>query len=429
MKSLRLIRWSGSVLSQRTRPCSIQFQCQYRPLLPQVSRAQSTATAVQHQYDDTPSTGTRAEDSEYDADASIPTSGKEIAEASKSRLPRRPFQRKTSPTESARLAALHARLTLPPRLPLTTFARCLIDPSAKPQPNQNNASLSVLGNDLLGYFASEAIICRYPRLPQEVYVSAVTAHVGTKTLLAISREWGVEHAAAPGPEVDPGFLQFSRLIAGNASVDGTGTQFRELEGPADQVQKLRGWQRGVTSQDLDNKSSRETAATDASAGSRSRTPSEPPPKTLEEASAGFVRALMGALYLHTGLRQTKAFFNAHFLSRHLDVSSLFQFQQATRDLARLCARESFDPPLARLLSETGRKSRHPVFVVGIFSGREKLGEGSGGSLDEARIRAAIAALKGWYLYSPLKVRVPSEAVGKSGETWEPVMIDGGEVVV
>lgn len=429
MKSLRLIRWSGSVLSQRTRPCSIQLQCQCRRLLPQVSRAQSTATTVQHQYDDTSSSDTRPDDREVSSDAFVSTPGKEITKASSSRVPRHSLQRTTSPTESARLAALYARLTLPPRLPLTIFARCLIDPSAKLQRNHNNASLSVLGNDLLGYFTSEAIICRYPRLPQDVYVSAVTAYVGTKTLLAISREWGVEHAAAPGPEVDPGFLQFSRLIAGNASVDGTGTQFKELDGPADQVQKLRGWQRGVTGQDLDNMTLKETAATNSSARSGSQRPLETPPKTLEEASAGFVRALMGALYLHTGLRQTKAFFNAHFLSRHLDVSSLFQFQQATRDLARLCARESFDPPLARLLSETGRKSRHPVFVVGIFSGREKLGEGSGGSLDEARIRAAIAALKGWHLYSPLKVRVPSEAVGKSGETWEPVMIDGGEVVV
>ena len=73
-------------------------------------------------------------------------------------------------------------------------------------------------------------------------------------------------------------------------------------------------------------------------------------------------------------------------------------------------------------------SRHPVFVVGVFSGKDKLGEGMGGSLDEARIRAAISALKGWYLYSPLDVRVPSEMEGEVGKPWTPLLVDGGEIV-
>ena len=69
-----------------------------------------------------------------------------------------------------------------------------------------------------------------------------------------------------------------------------------------------------------------------------------------------------------------------------------------------------------------------MFVVGVFSGREKLGEASGASLDEARFRAAIAALKGWYLYSPVEVRVPSDVEG-GGKEWSPVLVDGGEVIV
>ena len=82
--------------------------------------------------------------------------------------------------------------------------------------------------------------------------------------------------------------------------------------------------------------------------------------------------------------------------------------------------------MARLVSETGRHSAHPVFVVGVYSGRDKLGEAVGGSLEEAKNRAATAALKGWYLYSPGEcVTVPSQA-GK-GE-WRANMIDPGEVV-
>ena len=82
-----------------------------------------------------------------------------------------------------------------------------------------------------------------------------------------------------------------------------------------------------------------------------------------------------------------------------------------------------------MISETGRKSRHPVFVIGIFSGNEKLGEGSGSSLDEARTCAAVAALKGWYLYSPPELRVPSETEEPGARKWDPMLVDPGDMVV
>ena len=317
-----------------------------------------------------------------------------------------------------------------------------MDASADPHPHFNNLSLSLLGNDLLGYFTSEAVLCRYPRLPTDIVFAAMAAYVGPKTLAAITREWGVQAAAAPGGEVDPGLLQFARQEAGNASSDGSGVQIKELGEVARPLsatrpnpeQMLRGWRRGVSSRtvyndyfgDEINRTSEQNSNT--LEDPHQPTTSSTPPTTLEAASASFIRALMGGLYLHTGLRQTKAFYNAHILSRHLDISSLFSFRQPTRDLSKLCAREGFESPVARILSETGRRSRHPVFIVGVFSGREKLGEGSGGSLDEARTRAAVAALKGWYLYSPLKVRVPSEVVG-SKKQWEELMVDGGEIIV
>ena len=148
----------------------------------------------------------------------------------------------------------------------------------------------------------------------------------------------------------------------------------------------------------------------------------------EVACRNFIRAVFGGVYLHSGRMAAKNFFNAHIASRKLDVSTLFEFKQPTRDLSRLCAREGFEPPVARILSETGRHSRAPVFVVGVFSGKEKLGEGTGASLHAARLRGAINALKGWYLYSPLEVRVPSDVEG-GGKEWKPVLIDGGEVTV
>ena len=50
------------------------------------------------------------------------------------------------------------------------------------------------------------------------------------------------------------------------------------------------------------------------------------------------------------------------------------------------------------MAESGRYSRSPVFVAGVYSGREKLGEGQGTSLKEAKTRATINALRAWYLY-------------------------------
>jgi large subunit ribosomal protein L44 len=44
----------------------------------------------------------------------------------------------------------------------------------------------------------------------------------------------------------------------------------------------------------------------------------------------------------------------------------------------------------RLLKETGRFSNSPIFVVGIYSGADQLGEGFGGSLKMAEFRVSIA---------------------------------------
>lgn len=343
---------------------------------------------------------------------------------------------------SSRLSALHARLMLPPRLPLETLARCLVDPSADPNAHFNNASLSMLGSDLLGLYTSEAILCRYPRLPTEVMFAAMWAYVGPKTLASITREWGVEVAAAPGGEVDPGYLQCRRQEAGNASVSGTGTQFKELPKatedlmvrPNAEMSHQHGWRRGASSKTVyDDYFGDEIKRSDLDYAERPELRLEDTQRTadrgvtLDTASTRFVRALIAAIYLHAGKKAAYNFFKAHILSRHLDVSKLFEFRQPTRDLSKLCAREGFESPVARMLSETGRKSRTPVFVVGVFAGKDKLGEGSGGSMDEARIRAAIAALKGWYLYSPLEIKVPSQA--EAGKEWEPVLVDGGEVIV
>ena len=423
MRGLQFLRWSGCVLSPRTRPLVTRIDISPQSSLLSV-RFQSTLLAPSQLADDI------EYQQEDDQASSLEQNDTNISERRKFSDEELPSPTPSRATASSRLAALHARLALSPKISLNTLARCLIDPSADAHHDFNNESLSILGNDLLSYFTTEAILARYPRLPTEVVFSAVSAYVGPKTLATITKEWGVETVHTPGGEVDPGLLQFTRKPAGNA-LSKAGVPLKNAEDTPEPLsatrpnpeQMLRGWRRGVSSRTIYEDATGETIER------KDKSATSVPPTTYEAASTAFTRALMGAIYLHTSIRNTHIFYNAHFLSRHLDVSALFSFRQPTRDLAKLCAREGFDPPVARILSETGRKSRHPVFVVGVFSGREKLGEGSGASLDEARFRAAVGALKGWYLYSPIKWRVPSEGVTSPDQEWEPLMIDGGEVIV
>lgn len=404
-----------------------------------------------------------------------------------------PTHRRSS--RSAKLAALHARLSLPSKLPLQTLARCLIDPSVDSRPGYNNQSLAVLGQDLLGYYTAEWLLCHYPRLPMPILFAAQYAYVGAETLAAIRREWGVEAVAAPGIEVDPGLLQLKRTPPGNALAEDEQTRLKDMP-QAKRValgsgrrNELSHYRRGMSSrivyddefgdlqtgmpldtspfpgapistprEDVNAEAEAEGVATsEANAEEKAdeqspspstpldsvptplstspQTPAETPPTTLEAASASFIRALTGALYLHAGTSATQAFHRDHVLSRHLPLHTLFHFTHPTRDLSFLCKREGFEPPVARLISETGRLSRTPVYIVGVFSGEDKLGEGVGSSLNEGRIRAAGAALRSWYLYSPpdSEVVLPSE-MERAGEVegrrkkWKSQLVDIGEIV-
>lgn len=262
----------------------------------------------------------------------------------------------------------------------------------------------------------------------------MAAYVGPKTLTQITKEWGVELVAEPGGEVDPGYLQCRRedsmLIrkhSPNSDTDPTSAVEKgqpTIAGANRPNADQKTWRRGVSSMTVYDDEFGELVK-----GSARGAKSKEATTTVEDACARFVQAVMGAVYLHRGKNAAKLFFKEHILSRHLNVGKMFEFKQPTRDLSKLCAREGFESPVARILSETGRLSRHPVFIVGVFAGREKLGEGAGSSLNEARIRAAVGALKGWYLYSPLEVRVPSDVEGANARPWKPVLVDIGEIIV
>lgn len=332
---------------------------------------------------------------------------------------------------SAKLAALHARLSLSPKIPVETLARALVDASADAHPKFNNANLAYIGSSLLHNHASEHLITRYPRLPMAILFSAMKGYVGPAVLYQVARAWGVESAAAPGEEVDPGLLQYdphkpTTLV----------NRWGNVRAESAEIHRFK-WRRGMSSRVMYDDAFGEmvpgqksvTDTTGQFVADNERNTKDMVLKDYpQNAHANFVRALVGAVYLHCGRETAKNFVKSHFLLRKLDLANLFEFKLPTRELVRLCAREDFEPPVARLESETGRASRTPVYVVGIYSGIDKLGEGAGSDLDSARVAAAINALKAWYLYSPGEVGVPSDTLAEDAEPWKPAYVDIGEII-
>ncbi|KAI0469490.1 ribonuclease III [Xylaria cf. heliscus] len=326
---------------------------------------------------------------------------------------------------SAKLAALHARLSLSSRIPLQSLARTLVDPSADAHPRFNNANLAFVGASLLQYHTSEWLIAKYPRLPMAILFASMKGYAGDPALCNVARSWGVQAAGAPGEEVDPGYLQFA---ADNPTV--ALHKWGYVRAEAQYLDKFK-WRRGMSSRIVfdDPFGSTITNYTQEVEVSNARNTKE---LVLDDMSkhayANFVRAVIGAVYLHCGAETAKMFIRSYILSRQLDFESLFEFRLPQRELTRLCARENFDPPVARLLSETGRLSRTPVYVVGIYSGGDQLGEAAGASLQTAKIAASINALKSWYLYSPAQVGLPSDTFAEDAAPWKPVYVDIGEVI-
>ncbi|KAI0435288.1 ribonuclease III [Xylaria sp. FL1042] len=326
---------------------------------------------------------------------------------------------------SAKLAALHARLALSSKVPHQVLARALVDPSADPHPRFNNANLAFVGASLLQYHTSEWLVTRYPRLPMAILFAAMKGYSGDSSLHLIARAWGIEAAAAPGEEVDPGYLQFAD--------DKTTVRMHSwgyARAEAKELLKYK-WRRGMSSRIVYDDPFGDTVPepTKAPEGSDARdTKNLLVRNTEENAHANFVRAVIGAIYLNCGSEAAKTFIKSHMLSRQLDLSNLFDFRLPQLELIRLCNRENFDQPVARLLSETGRASRSPVFVVGIYSGYDMLGEAPGPSLEAAKISACINALKSWYLYSPVDVGLPSDTFAEDAAPWKPAYVDMGEII-
>ncbi|KAI0352311.1 ribonuclease III [Trametes cingulata] len=116
-----------------------------------------------------------------------------------------------------------------------------------------------------------------------------------------------------------------------------------------------------------------------------------------DALASVPRALTALVYQYRSLHSARRFVERFFFSREVDLRGMIKFRDPKQTLLETVAKFGRERPISRLLKETGRYSNSPVFVVGIFSGADQLGEGFGSSLKMAEYRAAEDSLLRLYL--------------------------------
>ncbi|KAG4305182.1 hypothetical protein PORY_001352 [Pneumocystis oryctolagi] len=297
---------------------------------------------------------------------------------------------------SPKLFALHARLNLGSSFPKSTLVRALVDFRITSDIKfvQNNESLSVLGACIIKYYLSEYLMSRWPRLPYNILRAAMWGYCGPKALAKIGKEWGIEMSD------------------------------KEINVPREPSESdLRQVVSEILSEAKNGKLVFKRTRYFSDYGSSLKT------RSNETAISGMVKSIVGGVYLHCGLANARVFVNDHIISRHLSMPSLFSFDQPTRELSVLCFRQKLEPPVSRLIAETGRRSSSPFFIVGVYSGNEKLGEGHGSSLKEAKYTASVDALKAWYLYESKEFDRPSKTLENDKEVYSSVHIDCGEVIV
>ncbi|KAG6845507.1 hypothetical protein H0H87_008404 [Tephrocybe sp. NHM501043] len=116
-----------------------------------------------------------------------------------------------------------------------------------------------------------------------------------------------------------------------------------------------------------------------------------------DALASVSRSITALIYEKRSLLSARQFAHSYFLSRDIDLRGMIKFRHPKKALLEMVKKLGREYPKSRLLKETGRFSNSPVFVVGIYSGADQLGEGFGSSLSMAEFRAAEDALHRVYL--------------------------------
>ncbi|KAK0535492.1 54S ribosomal protein L3 mitochondrial [Tilletia horrida] len=280
--------------------------------------------------------------------------------------------------------------------------------SNAPEP-LHNASLANLGNSLLGLFALEHLHLRYPQIPTRVLKAALAAYVGPSTAADVAMELGLQGSIIRWDESRVEVLPDLKINPARPRTEAG--PIAMLEDAAARMRKR--------SQDLAVE--RMTRRRKGFVGAEGELKGEDDGSALRKKDifASAVRALVAVIYQELGMSVARHFVSSHFLTRVVALPAFLKFNDPKRVLSSTLEKYGLPRPQSRLVAETGRLSINPVFVVGIWSDANKIGEGSGTSLRMAEYRAAEDALRRLYLAEsdPSGFQVPSltiEAPGQPG---------------
>ena len=198
-------------------------------------------------------------------------------------------------------------------------------------------------------YTSEHVLAKYPILPAQVCDSIVKSFIGQSSLASIGKNFGVQ------------FVMRSKVWF-------SFTQDKaHTEEPA--PYKV------------------------ANALKKTKTDATPPAVT-----SWVVESLVGLIYQEMGAKEAREFISKHVLSRAVDTEAHYNNYLKMRApkliLSKLLRVQGKPAAVARLLKESGRTSSTPVFIVGIYSGTEKIGESYGSSLKMAEVKVFFNLIVG-----------------------------------
>ncbi|MBW0513454.1 hypothetical protein O181_053169 [Austropuccinia psidii MF-1] len=260
------------------------------------------------------------------------------------------------------------------------------------QEKLHNEELATLGNSVLGILGAEWLDRRYPHLPEKAFQAALTMYVGPRTCADVSRLWGVSSGAGLSNLTIEGKpkIQAAGLFAGGAF---------DLDGKP-KNKGLKHKQDGSTGEEVANPGLLRWRRADAIENDKEvghRASAFKQGVLYEDAMASVSRSFVGMVYSLYGMKLTREFVRANWFNRKAQVADLLKFTNPFLILKYTLAKYNREPPVARILRESGRASATPIFVVGSYSGNLKLGEAFGTSKKMAEYRAHEDALRRIYL--------------------------------
>ena len=122
-------------------------------------------------------------------------------------------------------------------------------------------------------------------------------------------------------------------------------------------------------------------------------------RTRQALLANLVEANIGAIYLDKGYDTAKEFIETNLITNLVEIIKTGAYIDAKSNFQELAQEKKGITPIYKVLDESG-PDHDKTFIMGVYLGKEKFGEGSGNSKQTAQQAAALSGLK--KLKKPIK---------------------------